>query len=57
MDETLISSYVKGGKMPLGYELKTTERNELYRNLIEEYFAIDKANPGILKAWLLGISR
>jgi hypothetical protein len=57
MDETLISSYVKGGKMPLGYELKTTERSELYRNLIEEYFAIDNANPGILKAWLLGISR
>jgi hypothetical protein len=54
MDSTLISSFVKGGKMPLGHQLKTSERNELYQKLIQEYFAIEDHNPGILKAWLLG---
>jgi hypothetical protein len=54
MDETLISSFVEGGKMPLGHHMKTLERSELYRKLIQEYFAIDANNPGILKAWLLG---
>jgi hypothetical protein len=54
MDSTLISSYVKGGQMPLGYKLKNFERNKLYKKLIQEYFAIDDANPGILKSWLLG---
>jgi len=43
--------------MPLGYELSKAQRNELYQRLIEDYFAIDDANPGILKAWLLGRSR
>jgi hypothetical protein len=54
MDSVLISSFVKGGQMPLGHQLKTSERNELYKKLIEEYFDIDDQNPGILKSWLLG---
>ena len=57
MDQTLIESYVKGAQMPLGYELPKLQRVELYQKLIEDYFAIDDANPGILKAWLLGKSR
>ena len=54
MDSTIIKSFVKGGQMPMGQKLKISERNELYRKLIQEYFAIDDANPGILKSWLLG---
>jgi hypothetical protein len=57
MDRTLISSFVKGGQMPFGYKLQQVERNRLYLKLIQEYFAIDEANPGILKAWLLGRRR
>jgi len=57
MDQTLIESYVKGAQMPLGYELSKAQRNELYQRLIEDYFAIDDANPGILKVWLLGRTR
>jgi hypothetical protein len=53
MDRVLISSYVKGGQMPFGYELKASERGELYQKLIQEYFATDNAHPGILKSWLL----
>ena len=53
MDKTLIESYVTGGQMPLGHELKASERRELYAKLIQEYFAIDKDKPGILKSWLL----
>jgi hypothetical protein len=53
MDSTIIKSFVKGGQMPLGHKLKISERNELYRKLVQEYFAIDDANPGILKSWLL----
>jgi hypothetical protein len=54
MDRTIVSSFVKGGQMPLGYTLNDTERLELYRKLIQEYFAINAASPGILKSWLLG---
>jgi hypothetical protein len=54
MDRVLISSYVKGGQMPFGYKLKTTERDELYRKLVQGYFATDTAHPGVLKSWLLG---
>jgi hypothetical protein len=54
MDKTLIRSYVTGGQMPRGYKLKSPDRQELYAKLIEEYFATDKAKPGILKSWLLG---
>ena len=57
MDQTVISSFINGGHMPLGIELKESEREELYEKLIEEYFATDDANPGILKAWLLGRRR
>ena len=57
MDRVLISSYVKGGQMPMGFELTPLERNRLYTRLIQEYFAIDETNPGILKAWLLGRRR
>jgi len=54
MDKTLISSYVKGGQMPRGHNLKPAERRELHAKLIQEYFATDKDKPGILKSWLLG---
>ncbi|MDT7541879.1 MAG: hypothetical protein QOE33_1783 [Acidobacteriota bacterium] len=54
MDQVVISSYIKGGQMPFGSNLKLSERNELYDKLIREYFATDAANPGILKSWLLG---
>ncbi len=53
MDRVVISSYIKGGQMPLGYKLQAAERNELYDKLIREYFATDAAAPGILKSWLL----
>lgn len=54
MDETLISSFVIGGQMPLGYKLKVSEREKLYDRLIQEYFATDKIHPGVLESWLLG---
>jgi hypothetical protein len=57
MDRTVISSFIKGGQMPLGYDLQAAARAELYRKLIEEYFAINSAHPGILKSWLLGRSQ
>lgn len=53
MDKILISSYVNGGQMPRGHQLKVSDRRDLYAKLIQEYFAIDKDNPGILKSWLL----
>jgi hypothetical protein len=53
MNKKLISSYIKGGQMPRGHQLQTSDRRELYAKLIQEYFAIDNTNPGILKAWLL----
>jgi hypothetical protein len=54
MDPVVISSYIKGGQMPFGNKLKVSERDELYEKLIQEYFATDDGNPGILKSWLLG---
>jgi hypothetical protein len=57
MDKTLISSFVKGGQMPLGAKLQNLERAQLYRRLVQEYFSTDDANPGVLKAWLLGKRR
>jgi hypothetical protein len=57
MDRTLISSYVKGGQMPLGFALTPYERNRLYTRIIQDYFAIDEKSPGTLKAWLLGRRR
>lgn len=57
MDPVVIGSYVEGGQMPLGRSLKDSDRVELHRKLIQEYFATDPANPGILKAWLLGGQR
>jgi hypothetical protein len=54
MDRVLISSYIEGGQMPLGYHLKDTERDQLYKKLIQEYFSTDVLRPGILKLWLLG---
>jgi hypothetical protein len=54
MDKILIRSYVTGGQMPFGHELKLADRRDLYAKLIQEYFATDKDNPGILKSWLLG---
>ena len=57
MDSKVISSFVKGGRMPLGAELTKRERVKLYNQLIQDYFSIDASHPGILKAWLLGKSR
>jgi hypothetical protein len=57
MDRVLIRSYVTGGQMPFGRQLKTIDRQDLYARLVQEYFAIDKNNPGILKSWLLGRSQ
>ncbi len=57
MDRVVISSFVKGGQMPLGSKLQDAERAELYKQLIQDYFATDDARPGILKAWLLGKTR
>jgi hypothetical protein len=54
MDKILISSYVNGGQMPVGHQLKISDRHDLYAKLIQEYFETDKNNPGILKSWLLG---
>jgi hypothetical protein len=53
MDSVLISSFVEGGRMPLGSKLKEWESNKLYEELIDDYFSIDKTRPGILKTWLL----
>ena len=54
MDKILIKSYVTGGQMPFGHQLTSTARRQLYARLVQEYFATDKDNPGILKSWLLG---
>jgi hypothetical protein len=54
MDRIVISSYIKGRQMPLGYYLRDGDRSMLYKKLIEDYFAVDDANPGTLKSWLLG---
>lgn len=56
MDKVLIRSYVTGGQMPSGHPLASPDRRELYVKLIQEYFAVDQSNPGILKSWLLGQS-
>jgi hypothetical protein len=57
MDATIISSFIEGGKMPLGATLSRAARAQLYQRLVNDYFAIDDARPGILKAWLLGKNR
>jgi len=57
MDQVLLSSFIKGGRMPYGSSLKPTEREQLYDALVQEYFAIDESKPGILKSWLLGKRR
>jgi hypothetical protein len=54
MDRVVISSYVNGGQMPFGFKLTVSERGELYKKLIREYFSTDADSPGILKSWLLG---
>ncbi|HVF66609.1 MAG TPA: hypothetical protein VM914_03030 [Pyrinomonadaceae bacterium] len=54
MDKTIVSSFVKGGRMPLGASLTAPERAELYRNLVREYFSTDETQPGTLKSFLLG---
>jgi len=53
MDRIVISSFVKGGQMPLNSKLTSLERRDLYAKLVNEYFATNKDNPGILKSWLL----
>jgi hypothetical protein len=57
MDDVILSSFVRGGRMPRGQELSVAERADLYRKLITEYFATSGTNPGILKSWLLGKNR
>ena len=57
MDKILLRSYVTGGQMPFGRQLKISDRRDLYAKLVEEYFALGKDNPGILKSWLLGRSQ
>jgi hypothetical protein len=54
MSRRIVRSFVKGGQMPPRHNLSERVREELYKNLVDEYFAIDNANPGILKSWLLG---
>jgi hypothetical protein len=54
MDRVIVSSFIKGGRMPYGHQLTETERARLYDNLIGEYFAVSDTRPGILKSWLLG---
>jgi hypothetical protein len=54
MDKILISSFINGGQMPMGHQLRVADRRDLYAKLIQEYFATDQDNPGILKSWLLG---
>jgi hypothetical protein len=53
MNRTVIRSFVKGGRMPPGHNLSKGHRDELYKKLVDEYFATDNANPGILKSWLV----
>jgi hypothetical protein len=57
VDDVVISSYIKGGQMPFGNKLEISQRDDVYERLIEEYFATEDANPGILKSWLLGKRR
>jgi len=57
MDKILIKSYVTGGQMPFGQSLRNSDRQQIYSSLIEEYFATDKHNPGVLKSWLLGLNQ
>lgn len=54
LDSVVITSYIGGGQMPFGQKLEPSRRDELHEKLIEEYFATDEANPGILKSFLLG---
>ena len=54
VDPVVINSYITGGQMPFGRKLEASRRDELNEKLVEEYFATDDANPGILKSWLLG---
>lgn len=54
MDSKLISSFVKSGLMPQDRHLAASQRAPFYRQLIQDYFAIDEERPGVLKAWLLG---
>jgi len=53
MNSVIVSSYIKGGKMPFGWKLDEADRDALNNKLVEEYFSVDDANPGILKSWLL----
>jgi hypothetical protein len=57
MDKKVISSFVNGGRMPYGVELSQRERFKLYSQLVQDYFSVDEAHPGILKSWLMGRSR
>jgi len=57
MDSTIIKSFVTGGKMPFNANLSRVARAQLYKQLVNEYFALDVTRPGILQAWLLGKMR
>jgi hypothetical protein len=45
------------GKMPRNANLSPVARTQLYKQLVNEYFAVDETRPGILQAWLLGKMR
>ncbi|HYX27602.1 MAG TPA: hypothetical protein VE863_03470 [Pyrinomonadaceae bacterium] len=53
MDQTIISSFGKGGRMPEGAVLSGYERQQLYNQLVRDYFATDDSRPGVLKSWLM----
>jgi hypothetical protein len=53
MDKVIISSFVRGGQMPFGHQLKVADRRDLYTRLIEEYFSTNRNRPGVLMSWLL----
>ncbi|MGB8509450.1 MAG: hypothetical protein WCD76_13760 [Pyrinomonadaceae bacterium] len=53
MDRVVVNSYIEGGQMPLGQRLSAPQREDLYRKLVQEYFAVNEVRPGILKSWLL----
>src|SRR5436305_6040895 len=57
MAHVVITAYVQGGMMPFRATLDDSQRGELYEKLIQEYFAVDNAHPGILKSCLLGRPR
>lgn len=57
MDRVIIDSFVNGGVMPRNAQIASAHRAQLYKRLIDEYFDVSDANPGIMMSWLLGNMR